>query len=74
VARSTADGYTFLLGGNTTHSVAPSFFKNLPYDPIADFTPVAHVGKFSSFLATNPEQPFKTIEAMASFAKANPGS
>jgi tripartite-type tricarboxylate transporter receptor subunit TctC len=73
VARSMADGYTFLVGGNTTHSVAPSFFKNLPYDPIADFTPVAHVGKFSSFLATNTEQPFKTIEAMASFAKANPG-
>lgn len=74
VARSAADGYTFLLGGNTTHSVAPSFFKNLPYDPVSDFTPVAHIGKLSSFLATNSQQPFKTIEEMARFAKANPGA
>jgi tripartite-type tricarboxylate transporter receptor subunit TctC len=73
VARSPADGYTFLLGGNTTHSVAPSLFKNLGYDPVSDFTPVAHIGKLSSFLATNAQQPFKTIQEMATFAAANPG-
>jgi tripartite-type tricarboxylate transporter receptor subunit TctC len=73
VARSPADGYTFLLGGNTTHSVAPSLFKSLSYDPVSDFTPVAHLGKLGSFFATNPQQPFKTIQDMVAFARANPG-
>ena len=73
VARAQADGYTFLIGGNTTHSAAPSLFKSLPYDPIADFTPIAHVVKLASFLATNPQQPFKTIQELVAYARANPG-
>jgi tripartite-type tricarboxylate transporter receptor subunit TctC len=73
VARSLPDGYTFLLGGNTTHSIAPSLFKSLSYDPVSDFTPVAHIGKLSSFFATIKEQPFATIKDMVTFAKANPG-
>jgi tripartite-type tricarboxylate transporter receptor subunit TctC len=73
VARSQADGYTFLVGGNTTHSSVPSLFKSAPYDPVADFTPVARVGKLGQFLGTNTQQPFKSIRDMVAFAKANPG-
>ena len=73
VARAAADGYTFLMGGNTTHSSTPSLFKNPPYDPVADFTPVARIGKLGQFLGTNAQQPFKTIADMLAFAKANPG-
>jgi tripartite-type tricarboxylate transporter receptor subunit TctC len=73
VARSQPDGYTLLMGGNTTHSSVPSLFKSAPYDPVTDFTPIARLGTFGQFLSTNPQQPFKTIQEMVAFAKANPG-
>ena len=73
VARAQPDGYTLLVGGNTTHSAVPSLFKSAPYDPVADFTPIARVGLLGQFLCTNTQQPFKTIQEMAAFAKANPG-
>ena len=73
VARAAPDGYTFLVGGNTTHSSTPSLFKTPPYDPVADFTPVARIGKLGQFLSTNPQQPFKTVQDMVAFARANPG-
>jgi tripartite-type tricarboxylate transporter receptor subunit TctC len=72
VARAQPDGYTLLVGGNTTHSAVPSLFKTAPYDPIADFTPIARIGLLGQFLSTDPQQPFKTIQEMAAFAKANP--
>lgn len=73
VARAQPDGYTLLVGGNTTHSSVPSLFKSAPYDPVTDFTPIARVGLLGQFFSTNTQQPFKTIQDMAAFAKANPG-
>jgi tripartite-type tricarboxylate transporter receptor subunit TctC len=73
VARAAPDGYVFLMGGNTTHSSTPSLFKSPPYDPVSDFTPVARIGKLGQFLGTNPQQPFKTVQELVAFAKANPG-
>jgi tripartite-type tricarboxylate transporter receptor subunit TctC len=61
------------MGGNTTHSAVRALFKNVPYDPLKDFTPIARIGKYPSVLATNPSQPFKTIQEFVKFAKANPG-
>jgi tripartite-type tricarboxylate transporter receptor subunit TctC len=43
VARSEPDGYTLLLSGAATHAFAPSLFKSLPYDPVADFEPITQV-------------------------------
>jgi tripartite-type tricarboxylate transporter receptor subunit TctC len=73
VARAAPDGYTLLMGGNTTHSAAPALFKKLPYNPVSDFTPVARLGKFTSFIAANMQQPFSSIQELIAFAKANPG-
>lgn len=73
VSRAQPDGYTLLVGGNTTHSSVPSLFKNAPYDPVTDFTPIARVGLLGQFFSTNPQQSFKTIHEMVTFAKANPG-
>jgi tripartite-type tricarboxylate transporter receptor subunit TctC len=73
VSRATADGYTLLVGGNTTHSSVPALFKDQPYDPVADFTPIARVGLLGQFLATNLQQPFHTVQEMVAFARANQG-
>lgn len=73
VWKADADGYTLLMGGNTTHSAAPALYKNVPYDPIKDFTPIARLVRFSSVFVTNPQQPFRTVQEFVAFAKANPG-
>ncbi len=74
VARARNDGYTLLLTTNSTHSAAPGLFKNVPYDPIKDFTPVARIGSFPSFFAVTPDKPYQSIQALVAYAKANPGT
>jgi tripartite-type tricarboxylate transporter receptor subunit TctC len=73
VARAKNDGYTLLLTTNSTHSVVYGLFKNVPYDPIKDFTPIARIGSFPSFFAVTPDKPYQTIQALVAYAKANPG-
>jgi tripartite-type tricarboxylate transporter receptor subunit TctC len=73
VARARPDGYTLLLTTNSTHSAAPGLFKNVPYDPIADFAPIARIGSFPSFFAANPNAPFTSMIELVAYAKANPG-
>lgn len=73
VAHANPDGYTLLLTSNSTHSAAPGLFKHVPYDPIKDFTPIARVGSFPSFVAVNPDLPVKSMAELVAYAKANPG-
>ena len=72
VARAPSDGYTLLLTTNSTHSAANGLFKNVPYDPIKDFTPVVRIGGFPNFVAINPELPIRTPAELIAYAKANP--
>src|SRR5271166_220659 len=56
-AKSDPDGYTLFLTTNTTHSVNPYIYKQLPYDPNADFVPVGLIGETAPALlmaASNP--------------------
>ena len=73
VAHATPDGYTLFFTTNTTQSAAPGLFKNVPYDPIKDFVPIARVAGFPSFIAINPDSPIKSISELVVYAKANPG-
>ena len=72
-ARATPDGYTLLLTSNSTHSAAPGLFKKVPYDPIKDFTPIARIGSFPSFIAVTNDLPVKSMQELVAYAKANPG-
>ena len=72
VARAKPDGYTLLLTTNSTHS-AIGLFKSVPYDPIKDFTPIARLGNFPSFVAVRDDFPVKTMAEFVAYAKANPG-
>ena len=73
VAKAAPDGHMLFITTNTTHSAAPGLFKNVPYDPIKDFTPVARIGSFPSLIAVNPNQPIKSMQELVAFARANPG-
>jgi tripartite-type tricarboxylate transporter receptor subunit TctC len=73
VAHANPDGYTLLLTSNSTHSAAPGLFKRVPYDPIKDFTPVARIGSFPSFIAVTNDLPVRSMAELVDYAKANPG-
>jgi tripartite-type tricarboxylate transporter receptor subunit TctC len=73
VAHAQPDGYTLLLTSNSTHSAAPGLFKRVPYDPIKDFTPIARIGSFPSFIAVTNDLPVKSMAELVAYAKANPG-
>ncbi len=72
-ARSAPDGYTLFVTTNTTHSANPYLLKNMSYDPVKDFTPIARTGDLPFMLVVNPEVPAKTVAELVAYAKANPG-
>lgn len=66
VARSPADGYTLLLTLNTTHTQVPHMLSKVPFDPFADFTPIAPVYRGHSVLVAHPSLPASNLaEAIA---------
>jgi tripartite-type tricarboxylate transporter receptor subunit TctC len=73
VARAKPDGYTLLLSTSSTHSVVYGLYKSVPYDPITDFTPIARLGSFPSFVALNPALPIHSMQELVAYAKATPG-
>lgn len=73
VAKAKPDGYTLFMTTNTSHSANPALYKNLKYDPIKDFTPVARVGELPFALAVHPALPVKTLAELLDYARANPG-
>ena len=73
VAKSPPDGYTLFLTSNSSHSVNPHIFKKLPYDPIADFTPIGGIAYFPFILAVNASVPARTPLEFVSYARANKG-
>ena len=73
VAKAKPDGYTLFMTTNTSHSANPWLVKNLKYDPVKDFTPIARVGELPFALAVHPSVPAKTVEELIAYAKANPG-
>ena len=72
VARAPADGYTLLMGTNSTHGANPGLIAKMTYDPVKDFVPVGMVGLFSSFLVVHPSVPATTPAELIAYAKANP--
>ena len=72
-ARAAPDGYTIVMTTNSTMAAAPSLFKNLQYDPLRDFTPIALVGTTSMILLVRPDFPAQTLKDFISYARAQNG-
>lgn len=72
VAKAAPDGYTLLDVTNSAIAVTPVLYKNSPYDPMRDFTPLAMVSGSPFFLAVNPRLPIKTASDLIALAKAKP--
>ncbi len=73
VATAAADGYTLLMGTNSTNAANPALFKKLLYDPAKDFAAIARVVTGVNCLVVNNDVPAKTLAELIAYAKANPG-
>lgn len=73
VAKASPDGYTLLFTTSSTHSIGPYICPKLPYDPVRDFTPIAHVGDAASIMLVPNDSPARTVREWIDYAKKNPG-
>jgi tripartite-type tricarboxylate transporter receptor subunit TctC len=67
------DGYTIMLGTNSTSTLSPSLTKNLPFDPVKDFEHIAMVFVGGNAIVVKADSPIKSFADLRAQAKANPG-
>jgi tripartite-type tricarboxylate transporter receptor subunit TctC len=72
VAKSAPDGYTIMVGTNSTNAALKSLMKKLPYDQETAFAPVAYMGSVPLIIAVNNDVPAKTLKELVDMAKAKP--
>lgn len=73
VAKAKPDGYTLMVTVNT-FTITPALYKNLPYDPVADFATVGKVATGNVALVVNPVAlPARTLEELTTAARSRPG-
>ena len=72
-AKASADGYTFACGQGGNLSVIPHTMKNVPYDAMKDFQPVALIATNYLALVVSPTTPFRNVAEFVKYLKANPG-
>ncbi|MEI8268077.1 MAG: tripartite tricarboxylate transporter substrate binding protein [Betaproteobacteria bacterium] len=73
VAKAPNDGYTILIGTNSTNAALKFLMKKLPYDQDTAFAPVAYIGSVPLMVAVNNDFPAKTLKEFVDQAKAKPG-
>jgi len=72
-AKAPADGYTLMVATTSSHSQAALMMKNVPYDALKDFTPIAGIGGVPFVIVVHPSLPVKSVRELVAFAKARPG-
>jgi tripartite-type tricarboxylate transporter receptor subunit TctC len=72
VAKAAPDGLTVVLAA-ASHTIGGSLYARLPYHPLKDFTPIAHIGNVDYVLMSSSAVPAKTAAEFVAYAKANPG-
>jgi tripartite-type tricarboxylate transporter receptor subunit TctC len=73
VAKSRPDGYTLLVSF-TSHTINATLYPKLPFDPVADFTPISRIAIVPSLLTGRPGLPAPDLAALIALAKAKPGT
>lgn len=73
VAKAAPDGYTIMVGTNSTNAALKSLMKKLPYDQDTAFAPVAYLGQVPLIVGVNNDVPAKTLKEFVDLAKSKPG-
>ncbi|MGZ5225452.1 MAG: tripartite tricarboxylate transporter substrate binding protein [Burkholderiales bacterium] len=72
VAKATPDGYTILVA-SSSHTINPSVYKKIGYDPARDFAPVTLIASGPGLLVVHPSVPAKNVKELIALAKSRPG-
>jgi tripartite-type tricarboxylate transporter receptor subunit TctC len=72
-ARAQADGHTLFFGTNGTQTINENLYRQLPYDPAADFAAIGMMWSAPHLLAMHPSLPAQSLEAFVAYARAHPG-
>jgi tripartite-type tricarboxylate transporter receptor subunit TctC len=72
VAKAPADGYTLFGGTISTHAINASLYKNLSYDPVKDFEPVALIATLPNVLIINPDLGVSSVAELVALLKKDP--
>jgi len=73
VAKAPPDGYTLVMGNIGTHAVNPYLIKNMPFDPLKDFVPIAHVLDAEGLLVVHPSVPAQSVPELIALARRESG-
>lgn len=73
VKKAQPDGHELLVLANSHLTINPVLFKNVPYDPQADLTPIAGLYRTYFFFAVKADGPYQSVKELIAGAKANPG-
>ena len=73
VARAAADGHTLMVVVDSTMTINPHLYGNIPYNVFQDFTPISLIVRAPVFLIANSEVKANTVQELISLAKASPG-
>ena len=73
VAKAQPNGYTLLVAGTGIVAINPFLYKNISYDPVRSFKPVALIAYSTDVLVVNPAVPARTLEELIALARAHPG-
>ncbi|HUQ29343.1 MAG TPA: tripartite tricarboxylate transporter substrate binding protein [Usitatibacter sp.] len=73
IANAPADGYTLVMI-STTHVISPHLYKQMPYDPIKDFTPVMKLAEGPYVLVVHPSLGVNSVHELIALAKAKPNT
>ena len=68
-----ADGYTLMMGSNSSLAVAPNLYANWPYDPVKGVAPISNLAVTPFVLVVTPGLPAKNLEEFIRLAKEKPG-
>lgn len=73
VVKAAPDGYTVFFGTSTQIAALPFLRKNVPFDPLADYTPIGGIGNNSFFWVVHPGLPVHSLKELGEYGRANPG-
>ncbi len=73
VAKAKGDAHVVMMSSAASHGIGPVLYKDVPYDPLGDFTHIHLVGTFPSVLAVNGNSTITTVQQLIELARGKPG-
>ena len=72
-AKASPDGYTLLFALPANIAVNPNLYRDLPYNPVRDFAPIAQINTFAMLLVSHPSLPVNSVSDLIQLARSRPG-